>query len=37
MSTSQVTKGCLLVCTSEKNPEVEVNESMYSIDYKKQI
>lgn len=28
-----VTKGCLLVCTSEKNPEVEVNES---IEHKKQ-
>lgn len=34
MSPSQVTKGCLLVCTSEKNPEV--SESMYGIDHKKQ-
>lgn len=32
----QVTKGCLLVCPSEKNPEDSVSESMYGIDHKKQ-
>lgn len=31
-----MTKGCLLVCTSQKTPEVKVSERMYSIGHKKQ-